>query len=228
LGGGGVGPAQFFGKTHDGRDVYGRYRWGVLSVEMDPDGDVPETLLDVQVGPPLHAEMSLGQFCKITGITHNGTAPPLPDFSKKHGFKDLSGATSFLSVKDDRLTRDEICDVLTRLRSVLPNAAFLEFVIDDAREIIGVEVVASTGLPSRSHSVLVVGEKAAGKKIKAWETSKTLASLFPGAMIVQLQHFDLEEGNVFPLKGLSVSADFATAHAAHRAWAEKIIEVVRK
>src|SRR5690242_19288708 len=63
LEGGGHAPAQFFGETHDGREVYVRYRGGGLSVTVTNESDTGgETcILDVAIGPPLHGVLSIGQ-----------------------------------------------------------------------------------------------------------------------------------------------------------------------
>src|SRR5450755_2998986 len=80
LEGGGYAPAQFEGETHDGRDVYIRYRGGGFSVAVaNLKGAADETrILDVQIGPPLHGGISIGQLCRYFGITINQELPPLP------------------------------------------------------------------------------------------------------------------------------------------------------
>lgn len=47
-------PAQWEGRTNDGREVYVRYRWGHLSVEID--GSV---ILEKEVGGPYDGSMDL-------------------------------------------------------------------------------------------------------------------------------------------------------------------------
>src|SRR6478736_5784447 len=56
LEGGGSCPAEFFGETTDGQEVYVRYRNGWLSVQRGE-----ETLLKASIGPGLHGEMLLEQ-----------------------------------------------------------------------------------------------------------------------------------------------------------------------
>lgn len=106
LSGGGACPAQFEGETHDGRDVYCRYRGGVMKVRIAkrPDGSVfdedADTVLTENIGPPLHGSINLGQFCRLAGITIDGVLPPLPSPEKmtQEGYYDLSGATTFYDV----------------------------------------------------------------------------------------------------------------------------------
>ena len=108
LSGGGTMPAQYYGKTFDGREVYCRYRGGNLSVRV---GNKPEidcfqdgqVILNETIGPPLHGSMSLHAFCNYAGITVNGKTPLDPDlerdYEKHNGAnKDLSGNTVFYDV----------------------------------------------------------------------------------------------------------------------------------
>jgi hypothetical protein len=101
LGGGGYAPAQFFGETHDGREVYIRYRGGNFSVSLEDGPDAAgETILDMKIGPPLHGGISIEQVCNYFGITINGACPPLPAPGEilPEGCKDLSGLTTFYDV----------------------------------------------------------------------------------------------------------------------------------
>ena len=78
LSGGGVAPSQFCGETHDGRDVYVRYRGGHLSIqigtEVGEDALDGERLLDVDIGPAYDGSVSLSQFCTYFGAQTTG--PP--------------------------------------------------------------------------------------------------------------------------------------------------------
>ncbi|MCH9809090.1 MAG: hypothetical protein K0U74_15300 [Alphaproteobacteria bacterium] len=104
LSGGGVCPAQFDGKTHDGREVYCRYRGGWLSVTIAnvvgadclSDGN---DVLAIQLGPPLHGGLTLGQLCHYAGITINGQMPslPTPEEMNSHSAKDLGGDWSYFN-----------------------------------------------------------------------------------------------------------------------------------
>ncbi len=104
LGGGGVSPAQFDGRTSDGRNIYCRYRGGWLSVHLsqEPGGEAygGTTLLEANIGPGLHGALSLGQLCRYAGITIAGRSPPMPSQSviAKNGLLDLSGDTTFLDL----------------------------------------------------------------------------------------------------------------------------------
>ena len=84
LSGGGFCPSQFEGLTHDGRDVYCRYRGGWLSIQVSNKigADVFNDctiLLDVGLEPPLDGSMALWELCKYTGITINGKTVNKPD-----------------------------------------------------------------------------------------------------------------------------------------------------
>lgn len=107
LGGGGVAPAQFYGETHDGREVYVRYRGGGFEVWMasKPGADAyaaedSSCILEGEIGPPFHGGMTVGQACHLFGITINGTRPPLPTREEMYrkSCVDLSGATTFYDV----------------------------------------------------------------------------------------------------------------------------------
>lgn len=105
LDGGGYAPSQFDGKTHDGREVYCRYRGGTLSVTIanEPGVDAVDQgtrVLDIQIGPPLHGGMTLGQLCRYAGITINGSCPsyPTPTEIREASSVDLSGAMTFYNV----------------------------------------------------------------------------------------------------------------------------------
>lgn len=105
LDGGGATPAQFYGRTHDDREVYCRYRNGYLSVTVanEPRSDALKdgtVLLEKRIGPSLDGAMSLRQLCEVAGITINGDTPPPPTPSnlRQYAGEDFSGATSFYSV----------------------------------------------------------------------------------------------------------------------------------
>jgi hypothetical protein len=101
LAGGGYAPAQFFGETHDGREVYIRYRGGNFSVTLaNEPGVADDTCVDERIGPPLHGGISIAQLCNYFGITINGARPPLPTPEEmlREGCRDLSGLTTFYDV----------------------------------------------------------------------------------------------------------------------------------
>ncbi len=104
LDGGGYAPSQFEGETLDGRHVYCRYRGGVLSVTVANEPGVDALaqgadVLRVQIGPPLHGGMTLGQLCHCAGITINGSRPSYPTLNEIYeaSSDDLSGARTFFS-----------------------------------------------------------------------------------------------------------------------------------
>jgi hypothetical protein len=104
-GGGGM-PAQFEGRTVDGRYVYIRYRGGQLSVHLGaPNGsDSPldtEELLSTSIGPPLDGYIDLEQVCELAGITLNGK--PF-EHSPISGVRDWTGYTTYW-VRPVQLTR---------------------------------------------------------------------------------------------------------------------------
>jgi hypothetical protein len=82
-------PTQGYGETHDGRQIYIRYRGGWLSVELqDPD----ETLLEAHFGDRYDGTLLLGQICDLTGITINGEKPPIDERPmREEGVPDWSG-----------------------------------------------------------------------------------------------------------------------------------------
>lgn len=107
--GGGYAPAQFEGETHDGREIYCRYRDGQLTVQVaeNPGEELPvplpkdwPCLLKVIIGPPLHGGMTLAQLCHYAGITINGERPPPPTLREMEdgNSDDLSGARTFYNV----------------------------------------------------------------------------------------------------------------------------------
>ena len=90
-------PAQFEGRTIDGRPVYIRYRGGQLSVRCGDVGhagniyDV-EPLLDASIGPPFDGYIDLEQACELTGITLKGK--PF-EHSPTSGPRDWTGHTTY-------------------------------------------------------------------------------------------------------------------------------------
>jgi hypothetical protein len=105
LSGGGVSPAQFYGQTSDGRNIYCRYRGGWLSVHLslEPGGDAyveGTTLLEANIGPGLHGGLSVGQLCRYAGITVAGQLPPMPNESEiaEDRLLDLGGDMTFLDL----------------------------------------------------------------------------------------------------------------------------------
>lgn len=108
LDGGGSSPSQFYGETHEGRDVYVRYRGGWLMVYVarwygdDPlrDGDC---VLEANIGPPYDGSISLAQFCRLFGVTINGAAPDETDPEACRNV-DFTGATTYWRGGPDYVT----------------------------------------------------------------------------------------------------------------------------
>jgi len=98
LSGGGSLPSQFYGMTHDGREVYVRYRGGGLRVEVakTPGAELldPEIVLEADIGPYLDGYMTLARFCAQFGVTVNGSLPEDLD-PRAHRQADFSGATTY-------------------------------------------------------------------------------------------------------------------------------------
>lgn len=121
LRGGGSAPAQYYGETLDGRDVYCRYRGGQLSVHV---GRVPEVdaledgqvLLKETIGPPLDGTLSAKQLCALAGMSVSGGVDQAP---LRGDDLDLSGATTFWSAWLP-CTTPHARRVLAKLRTDLP------------------------------------------------------------------------------------------------------------
>ena len=102
--GGGSCPTQFKGMTTDGKPFYIRYRGGTLSIELGDSAYTAfenfRTLLEQDIGPPLHGDILLDQVCELTGTTLNGkaAAPPSPLECREAGSLDFSGQTVHLEV----------------------------------------------------------------------------------------------------------------------------------
>lgn len=162
LDGGGYAPAQFVGETHDGREVYVRYRGGQFSVHVanGPGQDAlggGTCLVDTKIGPPLHGGMSIEQVCNYFGITINGTCPPMsmPEQMLYRSCPDLSGATTFydawLSSTFDAQKR-----FLAAALTVLPAVTLLEPVLDGFT-VKGLRVCPSMENLASDHSYIVLG-----------------------------------------------------------------------
>lgn len=167
LEGGGSCPAQFYGQTHDGKEVYVRYRGGGLSVTVGDEPDIAKRhrILDATIGPPLHGDLSIGQLCHQFGITINGARPSLPTTPQemyRERCKDLSGATTFYDVWLSS-TFETQKGFLKAALSSLPHATLLQpildqYVVKGYRACPAIEDLAS------DFSYLLAG------KLFAWET----------------------------------------------------------
>ena len=124
-------PTEIEGTTHDGREVYIRYRSGTLTIHL---ADAPdEAALDgaeflcERLGPQHHGTISLEQVCRIAGISVNGAIPEpaSPDTFDDFPFlEDLSGETTFYE-RHFQATRLTACAVVNELLS-WPDAHLIE------------------------------------------------------------------------------------------------------
>jgi hypothetical protein len=160
LDGGGYAPSQFWGETHDGRDVYVRYRGGNFSVTVanEPGGTDETRILDMTIGPPLHGSISIGQLCHYFGITINGVRPPLPTAEEclQEGYSDLSGSTTFydvwLSSGLDAQRR-----FLTAAIAAFPGTTLMQPILDDQFKTVGHCVCPTIESLTSDHSCMVLG-----------------------------------------------------------------------
>ncbi len=162
LNGGGYAPAQFFGETHDGREVYVRYRGGQFSVHVanEPGSDAlggGTCLVDTTIGPPLDGGISIEQVCNYFGITINGTCPPMstPEQMLHNGCRDLSCATTFYDVWLSS-TFDPQKRFLTAALTALPAATWIEPVLDGFT-VKGLRICPSVESLASDHSYIVLG-----------------------------------------------------------------------
>jgi len=160
LEGGGSAPAQFYGETHDGRDVYIRYRGGNFSITLENEAGVEgETrIVDTAIGPPLDGLISLEQVCNYFGITINGVCPPLPapgDTSSEQG-RDLSGATTFYSAWLSS-TLDTQRRFLASLLAAFPGATLIEPILDDQFRTVGHRACPTVESLTRDDARMILG-----------------------------------------------------------------------
>lgn len=171
LAGGGYAPAQFFGQTHDGREVYVRYRGGGLSVTVadEPGTEAQTCILEVRLGPPLHGGVSVGQLCHWCGITINRELPPLPTPEEmvEEGYKDLSGATTFYDVWLSS-TFDTQKQFMVAALASLPSATLIQPILDRQFKLQGYRIC-----PTVEDLALDTSYVFAGRPV----TEETLASL---------------------------------------------------
>lgn len=112
IGGGGSLPAQFYGRTAEGRPIYIRYRGGRFSVSTGEvgDDDASTILLDAVIGPSLHGDMLLEQACDLAGLTVCGERLVLSDDKRRAAAEeapilDWSGRTTYW-VRDLAVTEE--------------------------------------------------------------------------------------------------------------------------
>lgn len=99
--GGGAFPSQYWGETHEGLKIYGRYRHGTMEVRvagrLETNSEYYwKSLLDASLGSQYDGFISLTQFCEIAGITVMGEIPQgehsAEELASEH---DLTGAMVF-------------------------------------------------------------------------------------------------------------------------------------
>ncbi|MDF0597930.1 hypothetical protein [Psychromarinibacter halotolerans] len=129
LRGGGACPSQYWGQTHDGREVYIRYRGGFLSVDVaeEPGEEVlyDGGFLDIELGPPLDGELSVRQLIALTGLK----VDELDGFqvsAEREAERDLSGATTFWSAIGISATNEGAEQFLSVLWREFPDCQLFE------------------------------------------------------------------------------------------------------
>lgn len=125
LSGGGACPSQFTGETHDGTEIYVRYRGGRLTVGITDQQGTRNEILRCEIGPHLDGSISLTQFCEYFGVTVRGVIPTetAPD---AHRNSDLSGQTTFWKAYQQQVTVETARDILGACGEALPNALLVE------------------------------------------------------------------------------------------------------
>lgn len=139
LRGGGSCPSQFYGETHDGLDIYVRYRSGRLRVHIgtEPGDDAyhdGNCILEADIGHPLDGSISLTQFCKHFGVTINGTIPGETD-PDSHRYADLTGRTTSWSAHLNRVTIETSRRIVGKACSAFPDALLVKPVTNDQSEL---------------------------------------------------------------------------------------------
>ena len=129
LSGGGACPSQYRGQTRDGREVYIRYRGGVLSIDLanapSEKAQSGVEVLNVELGPPLDGTISAQQLISLTGLIVNGVdeSQLLPQVE---GERDLSRATTFYGAHKVSATNQGAFVFLNRLWNAFPSCQVTE------------------------------------------------------------------------------------------------------
>ena len=197
LRGGSSCPAQYEGKTHDGRGIYCRYRDGYLSVtlanaagaDLFRDGT---RILDERIGPPLHGDISLGQLCRYTGMTVAGELPRLPTRAeaKENTYFDLSGETTFYFCRV-RSTVSSARGFLARLLRDLPDTSLVERLWDERFSLIGGRLYDSADDIKTNRCHLLLGQKATEAALTQLSDEADLEEIFPRAKIFEINCWGL-------------------------------------
>jgi hypothetical protein len=129
LSGGGACPSQYRGQTSDGREVYIRYRGGVLSIDMSrvpSEAEQPRTeVLNIELGPPLDGTISARQLISLTGLKVDDLDGDelLPEAEVE---LDLTGKTTFYRTREISATNDGAMKFLSLLWSAFPSCQVTE------------------------------------------------------------------------------------------------------
>ncbi|MDH7794660.1 MULTISPECIES: hypothetical protein [unclassified Beijerinckia] len=171
-------PAQFDGRTHDGREVYCRYRNGWLSVDIakavqsDVHSDAAH-LLNERIGPSLHASLSIGQLCHYAGISIQGEVPALPTENEKDDddrpYIDLTGATTYYDVSFAATVRTA-SSVVDALAKAFSDSYILQINIDTKGDIYkpedqSISIYSPGSRPTSSYLLLIAGKKPSEKEL---------------------------------------------------------------
>lgn len=135
LRGGGSCPSQFYGETHEGLDVYVRYRGGTLRVHVaNAPGDDAlrdgDCILEADIGPPFDGSMSLTQFCTNFGVTVDGIVPDETD-PAAHRYANLTGQMTFWKANLSQITIETARRIVGKAWSIFPNALLVKPVTNE-------------------------------------------------------------------------------------------------
>lgn len=139
LRGGGSCPAQFYGETHEGLDVYVRYRGGTLSVHVatkpgDDALDDGTCILQTQIGTRYDGTISLTQFCTNFGVTINGVIPEESDPEARRN-ADLTGQTTYWEGYLRQITIETSRRILNETCSTFPGALLVRPILNKAYQL---------------------------------------------------------------------------------------------
>ncbi len=134
LSGGGSCPSQFYGLTHDGKDVYVRYRGGWLTMEVakESGGEAygGDMRLEVGIGPYLDGYITCTRFCEQFGVTVNGAVPAERDKAADWQ-TDFSGRTTYWDVNYTNLSLADSHRAVALACEAFPDALLCEPILGD-------------------------------------------------------------------------------------------------
>jgi hypothetical protein len=136
------GPAQFYGRTEDGRPIDIRYRGGCFSVYGGdigaPHGTTPHLLLKAAIAPWPNNEMLLEQACDLAGLTVRGERQVLSHDAYRDAVRegariwDWSGRTTYW-VRDLMVTEDAAQRFVDTLAREIGDPVFFNVIGKDGR-----------------------------------------------------------------------------------------------